>query len=643
MVYSLSRCPLVLSILPLLLLFTTSLSLSAQQLEHLAERPVGFAPGQLVVDPTTGMVHLLTNGQDTDFDGQLDSGEVSPAWYILDSKGVPIDSVIFAAHYNSFPTRVAFDFDGSHMWVLVGGELRSFDARTMAIIDTTVGIADMNGQGIAVPSLGSAVWDPGQGLLYLTKRAEDFVSAGEMIAFEPFDKRVVGRSRSGVNPNGGVGGVEVSALGLSRTWILNEGQANERNASLGLVGIAPDIYTAVNSGPLFPGGVERAAVFGDVAWLLVPRTREIVGIDRRSHLMQPASSFKLGDTVIPLALDADADRVTVVAAVDERRYLYIHDRTTGMLRPRLTLPTGTDRIATGGAEIYTLASPRGPDGGSDSVTIIDQPGAQNVTSLYAGPKPSNLWMRHDDEELVVVGNASQAGPAWYQRFEAETHDVIASGPIPVGGFQGDQSALDDDRGVLGFLFQGEGSLAISYLGELDLASGEIDTVWSALGYFPHRIAYGDGVWYLTNFPGDFVPEPTILVAVETESGEELSRSVVGESAPAIAIPSFSSVEGAHAVYTMATGGYGAAGTEMRYTEHHPNLFEGTLGDLGNHLMYEYFDCLGEDLAVVTLNNSHTIAIVELLDGAPAITNRVSTDPARPLRLPACQPSSAAPS
>lgn len=624
------RAASLLAFLILTLTLLTTPPLVAQDFRNLGDLPVGDAPIQIVENPIDGRVHVVTNGVDLDFDGTFEpgDGEVSAAWYVLDRSGAIVDSVIFDAFFNSFPTRAAFDFDGSHAWFAIDGGIRSYDVATTDPIDTNRVAVDIDGRESRTLDAATLVWDAALGVLYLTYRADDFVSPGEIAAWEPFDNQIVAYVRSGVNPGDGIAGIEVDELDISRAWIVNEGAFGEGNSSLTMIGTADDIYASANDGRSLPAGVERIATEGDRVWMILPRTRQIIAVNRRTHRRDESTPIDLADTLVPIAIDVDQSTLAVIAAVPgaDRRHLLVFNALTGEFSSEYPLVDKADRVAVFDNRIYTAASPELGNDGTDTITIIHLLEDGPDTRLAVGPHVSNLWVADREKGLIVVGDVSNEGSSWYRRINPQTFETIDSGTIGIGGFRGSTSAYDPGRNVVGFTFAAETSIAASFLVELDVEADRLDTIWTALNYFPQRIAFGSDTWYIINHPGDFAPEPAILVGVEAGSGVTFGRTIVSSSIPMTPIPALSSIPDARAAYAVPSGGFGAAGAEMIYTEHHPNVFEGELGDGANDITVGIPDCFSELLALVTLNGSHEVAIVENLDrGIPAITNKVPTN------------------
>ena len=587
---------------PLILAILSFIPLSGQTIEvYPPVEGLGASPAQVIADTAAGFLHVLCSGYDANYNGivEPDEGDVAASWHILDRQGNQLDSISFNTYFNSYPVRAAADFVRGRLYAPVGKVVRAYDLQTMDLLDDTV--ANLPAAGITV--------DQERELLALSVRP-DFTNPGTIHYVDPEDGSLRGWILAGPNPADGFTTEVDERTGAYRIFTLNEGNGSG-TASLSMVGWTTDIYSEPEE---FGGGADQGLLHDDRAYFVLSDASMIRVLDATTHTDVSGSPIGIPGDARAYGIDVSEDWVAVIA---EQGTLLVYDRTSLSLLHTLKVPGTARRVAIGDGRLYVAGPVNSKGVPTTAITVAATDGTNRTVEV--GSMPSNIWSLGENR-VLVVGEDNGADEGWWSVVEVESGDAIRSGTIPGASFDGGiRAAFNREAMTLGVLIQPE-------LIEIDITvdGAEPEVAWNPEDAYADRLVAADGIWYLANFPGDFVPEPTWVYGVELGSGRELGRVMVNVSTPVLPVPGRSSVDGAGAFYAIPTPGYGGPDPSLVWVEHHRNIFEGDLGVLANHIARGESHCREEPMTMVTVGGSHEVVMLDDMAGNPTIGLRTPT-------------------
>ncbi|MCB0712681.1 MAG: T9SS type A sorting domain-containing protein [Ignavibacteriae bacterium] len=544
------------------------------------------------------------------FNGEYEStgGDISAGWYVFNSDGNLVDSLIFETFFNDFPIRVGADLQSKILYLPIRGRVQAYDMGTLELVDDTV-----------VAERFSAVsWDPVSKWLVLSRRASDFTSPGRTVIYSPANDLVLADMVAGVNPAMAVFDRD-DERGEDHIYALNEGGLGEGNSSLTRIAYASNIYGAVNKKELGGGGKEVLYdEAGGRTFILIPQAGIIRVLDATTQKELSYSPIELDDVTQPRALSVNRDDLWVSSWDQGLRKFSLGSNEEGAIK----LPGKGEGIAQLNKRLFVAISYAKDSFDPDStLVVLDSKTGEPIDTIVVGVNPISVFANGADSTIVVIGSGEEGkGEGWWKQINATTLETIASGPLPASASTPVQGAFDVASQTLAVI-GGDTLYTIDLRTDTDILS----PLYVGSNELFSHIANGDGHWLLTNYPGDFVPEPARLYAVEKETGR-LTGSVVGgisvQLIPARAKPT---AEGGFAFYLIPEQNAGGSNAPLIFGEYQPELFRGELGDGANHIVHErgYIDNKDTWITAVTLNGSHEVVRLSL-DKAYEVVQRIPT-------------------
>ncbi|MGE3800565.1 MAG: T9SS type A sorting domain-containing protein [Candidatus Kapaibacterium sp.] len=552
-------------------------------------------------------MHILTAGQDANFDGifNADSGDISAGWYVINPVTQKVvDSLAFGGFFNDFPIRVGADLQSKILYLPVKGRVQAYDMQTLQLVDDTV---------VAEPFSGVS-WVPDAEWLALSRRASDFTSPGELVIYSPANSIELARFVAGVNPGMGVSDAD---RGEDHIYVLNEGGFGEGNSSLSRFSYASNIYSGVNGKQL--GGGAREVLYdeeGGRTFILIPQAGIIRVLDATTQRELSYSPIELDDMAQPRSLAINGDELWVSSWDQGGRMFYLGSGEELFFE----LPGKGEGIAQLNKRLFVAISYAKDSFDPDStLVVLDSKTGEPIDTVVVGVNPISVFANSVDNTIVLIGSGEESiGNGWWKQINATTLETVASGPLPTSVSAPVQGAFDVESQTLAVI--GADTL---YTIDLRTDTDVLSPLYTGSNELFSHITNGDGHWLLTNFPGDFVPDPAKLYAVEKLTGKLIGSIVGGVSLPLIPGRAKSSVEGGFAAYLIPEANFGGANAPLILTEYHPELFNGELGNGANHILHEKDWIQNTWITAVTMNGSHEIVQLDLMD-SHEILERIST-------------------
>lgn len=578
--------------------------------------PTAATPAEIIVDSLRDEVHVLTLGQDIDFSGTFDpdEGDISAAWFLL-KDGIVIDSLIFNTFFNSFPVRAGADLPNGRLYLPINGHVQSYSMNSLELLIDTVS---------AIPA-SSVTFDPVQGFLILSERAPDFSSPGRITVIEPVSGLVLAQVETGTNPQMAGAPYVNEETGVTRRVAINEGAGGAGNASLSIMGVGYDVFEDVN-GTAIGGGARHAVSDDGRTFLLIPGAGEVRIIEDLTFQEIAPSPITLGPAA-PAGYRSLAVHEGTLYVGTSADSILLHDVETGARTGAFHVGGSAEAIAAYGDHLFVaLPYPEGTVGVDSLVVVLDRASGAPVDTLVVGPRPTGFHAVPGEDRLVIVGGGED-DPLWWRTIAPGSLTEIARGTVDAG-FAGApaRTAFDPLRSQLAFLANGR-LLVV----DATTTGAEVDTVidneYGTLFGLASTVGTVEDAWLVTTFPGDLVPEATLMHTIAKDDGRLLGTFLTGFSIPMNPVPTASTIDGAIATYLIDDAVYGSAATQLRFLEYHPTLFEGEMGDNANHIISlpdDAFFLDRNDIAVVTMNGSHEILFIDGLTNSPEIATRVST-------------------
>jgi hypothetical protein len=566
-----------------------------------AQRPTIItdkAPSEIIAEPGSSRLHVITAGVDLNFNGELDldSGDVAPRWFVIDSDTDQlVDSTTFDALFHSFPLRVGFDPLGRRLYAAQDGRIRSYDIGTLDLIDDTVALGRYSGVSFEPRSR-----------LVLAHMRPGFTEPGYVVAINPVNGDTSGVYNVGVNPQMSVSIFDpiTATLGV---YTLNEGSFGSPNATISFAGGNPDIFTPVNGAPL-----GNAA--GNIAYF------------RRNFLQTFAIIPVFGDDVVRVlnsvthrqlrAIDVPAP---TVAAFDTALggsfmvgtasgMLFRFREYDGMPRDTFALPGAVRAIGWNGPIAAIVA-------GDSAIVLFDALRSRVLDTIAAGGTVQHVFFDALGR-VHAIGYADDSTSGWWRIID------------PNSGQVDETRSIAGLRSGLGVVYD---ALTDSLLAVVrDAASGRniVVAYGAADASAGARVVYDD-----STAAGRFVgvnvgPEHIIVLeqgaeaggsgyvhALERATGMRVIKALVGVNPTVGAIVSRTR-QGDYGIYVV---NHPDTASTLSFVAFNRNLLGGdTLGSGANHLL-----ALGSDQdLVVTMNGSHTVVGVNLQGST--VTHRIPT-------------------
>ena len=568
---------------------------------------VGLGPGEVIADTIRNQVHVMTSGQDVNFNGHFepDSGDVSAGWYVLDSKGNVIDSTFFEGFFNNFPVRVGADLEKGLLYLPLHGRVQAYNMERLALVVDTV----VNQDVVAVS------YESQTDRLILSTRAADFISPGQVQVFDIESGFMFGEIVSGINPGMAVSDVEMMN-GRTSTYILNEGSFGVKNASLTRLSFAPDIFKSVNEEEI--GGGATQILYdeeGERLFILIPRAGLVRILDPKTHRELEESPINLNNPSDSRSLTVDGNSLWVSSWSGAVQQYSIGDGS----EQRYQLPGKGEGVATLNDRLFVAISYATDSFDPDSTLVVfDLQTHEPMDTLVVGLNPVEVFANPLDNGIVIMGSGGDGVEPWWKEIDAETFETRGSGSLPASVNNPVQGAFDQENTT--FAVIGGDTLYV-----LDLKTDTDRPYPLYVGsqeLFSH-VADAADHWLVTNTPGDFVPEPGCLYAIDKKTGERVASIMTSVSIPMVPGEAKRSAEGGFGAYAISVVGYGGSAAELVHIDYHPNLFEDELGNGANHILHEV-DEYGNGITAVTMNGSHEVVFLELDSDTPEISLRVPT-------------------
>lgn len=596
----------------LLMSILGSAALRAQVDWSVAHRTVGIGPTEIFADSARGRVHVLASGIDADFDGVFTPGgdDVSAAWYVLDTAGNRLDSVIFNGFFNSFPIRVGADLKRGILYAPVNGKVAAYSLTTLKALNDA--LIDEN--------LAAASFDPASGTLILSARAADFSSPGEIVYFNTQANIVLGRVQAGVNPGNGFVYPRPDIGGLGY-YSINEGGFGQTDASITYTTFSADIFRGVNGEGIGGGGADMLAD-GFRAFVLMGGTHQVRVMETQTHTELPVSPIEIGteglDAGRALAISGDTLIVGTYAA-DVRRF----DARTGELIDLIPMPGKVEAVAVMDSLLFAAIHYTAGTYDADSLLVaVNMNTGEPTDTIAVGGLPAALIASPQNDRVIVVGYGAGENPtAWWKALNARTLETVVEGKLPFNLSFPLRTAFVPEENRL--MIVGSDTLFSVDVTDADAQPEPIYTDPQAGGEL-FGVSDGGGYWYVTERPTEFAPAPCYLHAVGKSDRTRKAKFITGGSYLLEALPTPSSADGGSAAYLLHEGNFGATDATLAFADYIPEANKGTMGSGANYAMHAV-DEYGTEITAVVMTGSHEVLFLNITeDGYPAIGSRVST-------------------
>ena len=553
------------------------------------------APSAVVAEPGAPRVHVLTAGVDVNFNGvlELDSGDVAPQWAVIDTRtNVITDSTTLDDFFNSFPIRVGFDFADRRLYAAQAGRIRAFDIDELAVVDDTVALGDYSGVS----------YDPVTGILVGHMRP-GFTSVGYIVGLLPETGDTIGVFQTGVNPQMSIVTIDPSNRGVA-TYTVSEGSFGTPSSVLSYASGNPDVYGAINGGPLGSGVRDFITYAGEnsiIAVAALTASNQVRIIDSRTH-----RATRTIPVPSPTAVGYDATSGAIVVGT-AGGLLIRFDPASGVARDTVALPGMAGAIKQLGSTIAVAIPFTDPTMSQvDSlVVIVDAASGRAIDTVAVGPQPTSMFF-DPAANLHVIGRASD-GSLWWRRLDRSTFEPGEIASLGSVGIQGD-IAYDAETDSLFVVVRSPLSnrfvvAAHSTAGPLGIprlvyedptAAGELAGVSVGPVY----------LLVLERSTNPSKPEGYVHV-IRRSTGERVIKAIVGIDPMRAAFvgPSLTS---ATSLYIINRESGEATLSHIAFDQ--DLLGPDTLGSGANHM-------LAPELAgpvAITMNGSHTLVLVDLL-------------------------------
>ena len=598
----------------LLLFIAGGGSLCAQIDWNITTHQSGSGPAAVFVDDENGLVHVLTTGIDTDFDGVIESedGDVSAGWYVYNADGTLNDSAMFGGFFNAYPVRAAMDFENGILYTPIKGVVASYSIETLEPLNET-----LIDEAFAMVSR-----DENSGLLMLSRRASDFTSPGEVVYVDPETEFVFGRIRAGINPGMGVGSFNAEN-GVSNYYTINEGTFGEADASLSWVSYAENLYDAVNQQTL-GGGAADIIIGGEDAYVLLGSTHQVRILDLTTHEEAEISPIDIGTEGFdsPRALAVDGNTLIVgTYSSDIRRFSLIN----GMPFDTIPTPGKVEDIVVANGGLFAIISYSPGTYDTDSLLFVaDAVTGQPLDTLVIGPGPAALYADPATGRIIVIGyGAGEEATPWWRVLDSESFEELASGQMNISLSFPLRAAFDASANQLAVV--GSDSL---YVADLATPGSEPVPLFSAPDAEGDLFGVSDGgdYWIVTERPLDFAPSPCYVHMVHKEDGEQVAHMRTGGDFILTAQMVPSAVDGLTRAYVLHEGNFNGTDALLGFIGYAPQFMREELGTGANHILHEQ-DGNGKELTAVTMNGGYDVVMLDLnggSDGAPVIDERIPT-------------------
>jgi YVTN family beta-propeller protein len=558
------------------------------------------APSEIIQEPGSTRLHVLTAGVDRNFNGalELDSGDVAPRWFVVDTETNRIvDSTTFDAFFNSYPLRVGLDNVSRRLYVAQAGRIRAYDIGSLDLVDDTVALGFYSGVS----------FDP-RTRLVLAHLRPGFTSVGWLFGINPLSGDTMGIFRLGVNPQMSIATADALDRG-SAVFSISEGSFGAPNALLSYSGGNPDVFSAVNGAALGddPSDMDSYRNGVNVTVLVALRGANTVHvIDTRTHRLTRTIAVTEPTSV---SFDSNAYGSIVVGTASGMLHRYREYDVAPRDSFALPAPIGPMAWRT------TLGAVVAAD---SLIVLLDAAQGRLLDTIDAGGAISSLFF-DGAGHLNVIG-ANGDGSGWWRVLDRTTFALRYERTI--AGFEaaavGERIAHDvmTDSVFAIVRASGSGRLVVAGYKAGDTISARSTVfddstgrgVVASVGISSEHIA----VLERSTSPGSSLG---FLHVIERSSGERILMAPAGIR-PIESAFITRGRQGAYGLYVLSEGDDAPTLAHVAFAE---DLLRGdTLGSGANHLLI----LANEQEAAVTMNGSHTLVRVDLQAGT--VIDRMST-------------------
>lgn len=587
--------------LALPLIFALTPSARAQHQRILTDKS---SPAVVVAQPGTTRLHVLTAGVDAKFDRilDLDSGDVAPRWFVIDTDTRAIvDSATFDAFFNSYPLRVGFDMAGARLYAAQAGRIRSYNINTLELADDTVALGDYSGISL----------DRQSGLMFAHMRP-GFASVGYLVALDPATGDSAGVYLTGINPQMSVTEYDPANRGIA-VYTLSEGSFGAADALVSYAGGNPDIYAAVHGRSVGEGVSDMITYLrgGSVPAAIAARASNVVRIiDTRSH--RETSSIQV---TAPTAVGADPTRSHVLIGT-AGGWLYRYDEAAMRMLDGFALPGAAGAIATrdGLAAVAITHTDSTTTAPATSIVFVNTATGVVLDTVDVGRQPRRIFFDNSGDLHVIVADSNRMSP-WI-RLDGTTFAQASVRNVrdmhPRGGATYD--GLTDS-----VYFVARDTVSRRYV-IARAAAGNPDA-WQT--FYDDSTAAGELVDVTMASGGHLLAIERSLVsggngyvhALRIVDGVRVVKALAGSQPIKVASIAMSS-RGAFGLYALSASTGAASLTHVAFKQN--LLGVDTLGRGANHILAS---ATGGPLAV-TMNGNHELVVIDQLNAA--VISRITT-------------------
>lgn len=596
-----------------LLLLASGGLLRAQIDLTVSDETVAIAPSYVAADPVRGVIHLLTSGIDTEFDGEYkpEDGDVSAGWYVLNKNGKAIDSMLFDGFFNSFPIRVGIDFERGLLYAPVNGAVGSFSLETLQPVEPT----------LIAGAYGAVSYDPDGDLLILSLPHFTFSDPGIVTYVDRASLRVVAEVESGINPGMSVAmpRFDIGGFGM---YTINEGSFGGTDASLTQTAFATDLYGWVNEG-LLGGGAADMVVNQGKAYILLGSTHTIRVIDTETHEETGVSPIDVGTSGFdsPRAMVLHGNMLIVGTYSDDIRRF---DLTTGTIIDSIPTPGKIEDLDVVGDRLFAAVSyTSGTYDGDSLLLVVDLTTGTPVDTVVLAEEPAGVFADEEHNRVVVVGYTQEGtSMPWWIALDATTLEVQARGsinatlPFPL------RADYDSEKEQLAIV----GSNRLSLI-DVTTSDSPLMVVFDGPQERGRLFGVSDAgdYWLVPERPEGFDPAPCYVHQLRKPGGLPVAELVTSGSF-LLTAESVGSDDDMMKVYILHEGNFGSDDALLSYAEYGAEVLKGELGGGANHIV-RGAGSGPESLTAVTMNGSHEVVMLDLHetgDGHAEVVGRIPT-------------------